>query len=341
MEDHNFQSSLRTDTGRILPRTPRASPLRWLRNLLLVLLIPAGILCYFYIETTAPPAFTPDTFVLVPDGASLGEIAKLLEKDNVIRSSLLFNIMVAHLGKEKSVVSGMYLFRTPSDLFAVAERMANGDHGIETRKITLPEGFTVSDMSETFSRQLPNFDADEFITTARTKEGYLFPDTYFFLLTATSGPVFATLSNNFSKKTATLFSHAAELHKNWSDTIIMASILEGEAATALDRRIVSQILWKRISIGMRLGVDAPFMYTLGKGSLQLTQSDLASDSPYNTYKHTGLPPTPIGNPGLDAIDAALHPATSTYLYYLSDKQGTMHYSKTFEEHKLNKTKFLY
>ena len=341
MEERNFQTSLRTDTGRILPETRRPSPLRWLRNLLLILLIPAGILCYFYIETTAPPAFTPDTFVLVPDGASLGEIAKLLEKDGVIRSSLLFNITVAHLGKEKSVVSGMYLFKTPIDLFAVALRMASGDHGIETRKITLPEGFTVSHMSETFSRELPNFAADEFITTAHTKEGYLFPDTYFFFLTATSGPVFATLSDNFSKKTAALAIMAAMLHKNWSDTIIMASILEGEAATPLDRRIVSQILWKRIAIGMRLGVDAPFMYTLGKGSLELTQSDLTSDSPYNTYKNAGLPPTPIGNPGLDAIDAALHPATTTYLYYLSDRKGVMHYTKTFEEHKLNKTKFLY
>ncbi len=341
MEERNFQTTLRTDTGRIIPPKRRPSSLGWLRNLVLILLIPGGIVGYFFIETTPPPTFVPGTFVLVPDGANLGEIAKLLAKEHIIRSSLLFNITVAHLGKEKSIVSGMYLFKQPADLFAVAGRMASGDHGIETRKITLPEGFTNKQMGETFARELPNFVIDDFFADTKNSEGYLFPDTYFFLSTATSGPVRSALSDNFLKKTQTLHDEAIDNGKVWSDIITMASLLEGEAATPLDRRIVAQILWKRIAIGMRLGVDAPFMYTLGKGSLELTQSDLASDSPYNTYKNAGLPPTPIGNPGIDAIDAALHPATTTYLYYLSDKKGNMHYAKTFEEHKLNKTKFLY
>jgi UPF0755 protein len=120
----------------------------------------------------------------------------------------------------------------------------------------------------------------------------------------------------------------------------MASLIEEETATPEDRRIVSGILWKRLSSGMRLQVDATFAYTIGKGSLELTTEDLKSDSPYNTYRIYGLPPTPIVNPGLDAITAALHPTSSPYVYYLSDKNGVMHYSKTFEEHKLAKAKYL-
>ena len=308
--------------------------------LLLLVLLCTG--AYFSrAQITAPAAFVPNTFVLVPSGASLGDIAKLLKSDQVIRSALLFDIAVAHLGKEKGIPSGMYLFKNGSDVFAVAAKMASGDHGIETKKITLPEGYTIKDMSGVFAHELPNFIKEQFAADAKGMEGYLFPDTYFFLSTATSGPVLFTLTDNFNKKTATLLDEASAKEQKWSDLIIMASLLEGEASNAADRRIVAQILWKRIAIGMRLGVDAPFLYTLGKGSLELTQSDLASDSPYNTYRYAGLPPTPIGNPGLDAIDAAMHPATTTYLYYLSDKKGVMHYAKTFEEHKLNKTQFLY
>ena len=120
----------------------------------------------------------------------------------------------------------------------------------------------------------------------------------------------------------------------------MASIIEGEAVTPEDRRIVSGILWTRMKNGMRLGVDAPFAYIMGKGSLELTQTDLATTSPYNTYRVAGLPPTPINNPGIDAIAAALAPSSTPYLYYLSDKEGSMHYARTFAEHKLNKEKYL-
>jgi len=128
--------------------------------------------------------------------------------------------------------------------------------------------------------------------------------------------------------------------KNWSDIVIMASIIEEEAATAKDRRIISGILWKRLLKGMHLGVDAPFAYDIGKNSATLTTIDLKYDSPYNTYLYGGLPPTPITNPGLDSIDAALHPETSPYYYYLSDKGDTIHYAKTFDEHKVNKERYI-
>lgn len=138
------------------------------------------------------------------------------------------------------------------------------------------------------------------------------------------------LTDNFYQKTG---STSPEI-------IIMASLLEKEAKTEQDRKIISGILWKRLDVGMPLQVDASLNYINGKTSAEMTQKDLNQDSPYNTYKYKGLPLTPICNPGLDAISVALNPISSPYWYYLSDKNGIIHFAKTFEEHKENKFKYL-
>ena len=122
--------------------------------------------------------------------------------------------------------------------------------------------------------------------------------------------------------------------------IILASILEREANDEQSMKIVSGILQNRLKHGMALQVDASIEYVLDKSLSALTSEDLKIDSPYNTYLHTGLTPTPIGNPGLQAIDAVLHPAKTEYLYYITDADGHFHYAKTFEEHKRNVTKYL-
>ena len=120
----------------------------------------------------------------------------------------------------------------------------------------------------------------------------------------------------------------------------MASLLEEEARTTRSRQIISGILWKRIERGMRLQVDAVFPYILGKNTFELTLDDLAVDSPYNTYRYAGLPLGPISNPGLDSLRAALHPVQTPYLYYLSDKNGVFHWSRTYEEHLKKKKLYL-
>ncbi len=307
---------------------------------LLILLISAFGAWNAYLYTTAPEDFNENTLVDIPSGYSLQSIGKLLRDKSIIRSPFYFSLLVAHEGKEKNIASGMYLFKEPSSVFDVAHQLSSGMHGIEMKKITIPEGTTLSEISAIISREVPSFVAEDFLRETQGKEGYLFPDTYFFFSTATSGPIVLALKENFSKKTAPFLQETIATVQDWKSIITMASLIEGEAVTHVDRKIVSQILWTRIAKGMRLQVDAPFMYTSGKGSLELSHADLQSDSPYNTYRYGGLPPTPIGNPGLDGIDAALHPATTTYLYYLSDKTGAMHYAKTFEEHKQNKARFL-
>ena len=120
------------------------------------------------------------------------------------------------------------------------------------------------------------------------------------------------------------------------DVIIMASMLEKEARQLETRRVIAGILWKRLERGMPLQVDAVFGYILDRDTFSPSLNDLSINSPYNTYTHTGLPPGPIGNPGLESLDAALHPVETPYWYYLTGADGTMHYARTFAEHVANR-----
>jgi UPF0755 protein len=157
----------------------------------------------------------------------------------------------------------------------------------------------------------------------------------------TAEEAYEALRANFNKRIVVI-SDEIELFKHpVNDVVRMASILEEEARTTTSRRIIAGILWKRISIGMALQVDAAFQYVNGKrDSADLTLDDLKIDSPYNTYVYRGFPPTAITNPGLDSLFSAVTPIKTSYLYYLSDKKGEMHYARTFEEHVANKNKYL-
>lgn len=293
------------------------------------------------VAETLPPAGSPhDVTLRIPEGGTVSTVGSILLEHGVIRNKTLFTFVVQVRGLDTKMPSGEFLFHVPKNLFAVIGQLARHERGISQVRVTIPEGLTIKQMTAVFSATLPRFQSDEFFELAKDNEGYLFPDTYFFYSTATSGTVFLTLQNNFIVKTKALYDECGAMNKNWSNEIIMASIIEEEAVTDVDRKLVSGILWNRIKRGMRLQVDASFAYIMNKASSEVTVDDLNNDSPYNTYRHDGLPPKPISNPGLASIDAALHPTQSEYLYYLSDEDGGMHYAKTFEEHKLNKAKYL-
>lgn len=309
-------------------------------SLLLTLLFGSLFLLILWNESIAPPKdFSPETYIEIPKG-NLSDTAKFLKEHSLIRSETIFLFTVQRAGKERGVRAGEYFFKEPTNVFDVATRIMNGDHGMEEIKVTLPEGITAKEMGLILNTKFPVFDMNDFLALTRGEEGYLFPDTYFFYGNATSGAMVLTLEENFNTRTAEAKIKADGMGKKWEDVVIIASLLEEEATTPEDRKLVSGIIWKRLKKNMPLQIDATLGYITGKGSLELTKSDLKNDSPYNTYTHKGLPPTPISNPGLDALDAALHPTTSEYLYYLSDKDGVIHYAKTFEEHKLNKTRYL-
>ncbi|HXK39721.1 MAG TPA: endolytic transglycosylase MltG [Candidatus Paceibacterota bacterium] len=302
------------------------------------LVICAALLALFIAFFHTPRAFVPETLVSIPAGTPFSEAARLLKESGVITSAPLLRIAMLAGGGAEAMKAGDYLFERPEGTLSVARRLANGRYDLVTVRVLLPEGSTSKDMGRLLAEKLPHIDADVFGREARGFEGYLFPDTYFFLPTATSGEVIGVLRTTFDEKARGILSDESTFSA--ADVVIMASILEEEAKTPEDKHIVAGILWKRVHEGMRLQVDAPFVYLLGKASHELTQEDLVLDSPYNTYLYEGLPPAPISNPGLESLEAALRPMETPYWFYLSDSEGMIHYAETFEEHVANKQRYI-
>ena len=288
---------------------------------------------------------TPDRFplgqvVTIYSGQSLQEITDNLYNTHVIKSPFVFRTHVIILGGEKRVIAGDYLLDSrvgPADL---AYRLVEGKFHLPVVKMTIPEGWNVFEIGDYLEKKLLNFNKKLFLTLAKEKEGYLFPDTYFVSPTAKPEEIVERMYRTFEQKIISVpgFSTTTRPIK---DIIIMASIIEDEARTTESRQIISGILWKRLSIKMALQVDSAFKYINGKNTFELTAGDLKINSPYNTYLYNGLPQGPIGNPGLDSIFSALNPINTKYLYFLTSRDGkTIHYAKTFEEHKKNRELYL-
>ncbi len=254
----------------------------------------------------------------IEPGMSLRSVSLKLKNENYIRSRLALEAFVIIFDKEKRVISTNYYFEGKLSVYEIARRITKGEHEMAPISVTIPEGFNVNQIGDIFAEKLINFDKTKFLLTTENLEGYLFPDTYFFLVNDNEESVVKSMSKNFEKKIDPLLLEITASGKTIEDIIIMASIIEGEAKGDADRDIISGILWKRISINMPLQVDVAM----------------------ETYKTKGLPDRPIGNPGLLAIKAAIYPKSSSYLYYLHDKDGNIHYSRTYSEHLKNISKYL-
>lgn len=311
------------------------------RSTLIIVLFGLLIGGAYYGMLRPPEQFPYGALVSVSEGATLTETATSLEEQGIVRSAMALRIVVTILGGERSVHAGDYLFKVPTNALSVARALVVGAYGLEPIRIRVPEGMSVSRMARIFDAQLERFDKDRFIQEAQPQEGYLFPDTYFFLPNATEDTVIKTMRSNFDIHIEELAGAIVASGHTQEEIVIMASILEREASNTTDRRMISDVLWSRIEKGMRLQVDATFVYTLGKGSFDITRAELRDkNDPYNTYVHYGLPPSAIGNPSLDSLRAAATPISNPYLFYLADHSGITHYAKTYTEHLRNKAKYL-
>jgi UPF0755 protein len=271
-------------------------------------------------------------------GTSLGQVGVALEEAGIIRSSFLFKV----LGKvfSSQVVAGSYRFSGRENIISVFIRLHRGGYGVAAVKVQIPEGLYREQIAKLLDSRLGEFDAKEFMTLTEGKEGYLFPDTYYFPPTTNAKEVVTILTDSFNEKTRTLRQASEAAGISFHELVTMASLVEREAATEKDKKLVAGILWKRIKLKIPLQVDAVFVYLIGKGSAGLSTSDLGLKSPYNTYTNLGLPPGPIANPGLESLEASLHYQDSPYLFYLSDSKNVIHYAVTFEEHVENKKKYI-
>lgn len=302
----------------------------------------SAIVNIFILET--PNQFPVGLVNTISEGSSVNEIATALQKNHVIRSSLAFRLILEITRQTRTLKAGDYLFDHPINLLEVTKRISNGKFGLEPVRVTIYEGTSNVEIARQLSDMLTDFDPFTFLQKSRDLEGYLFPDTYFFLPNVSAEVVIETMHKNFDSKIADvqplIDGVVTEKGVTLNNIITLASVIEKEASREVDRRLISGVMWNRLDINMPLQVDATLSYIMGRNTYNLTLNDLAFDSPYNTYKYKGLPPAPITNPGISSIMAALQPEPSDYLYYLSDKIGNTYYAKDFATHKVNKAKYV-
>lgn len=304
-----------------------------------VILIVGVFLLSGYLLLASPLNFSPAT-LMIKAGTSASDISKELADAHVVVSPIPLWLLLRVSGGDSKIRAGTYRFAAPEDVFSIQRRLVTADYGLPPVRITFTEGVTVREAAAQVAAAVPGIAAHEFLVAGRPYEGYLFPDTYFLPPSSDAASIIATMRANFDAKLAPLASDIAASGHSLGDIIIMASLIEKEARTDENRHIVAGILWNRLARGMPLQVDAVFGYIFDRDTYSPSFADLKVDSLYNTYMHKGLPPGPIANPGLDAIDAALHPTKTNYLYYLTGTDTVMHYATTYADHQANRKKYL-
>lgn len=302
----------------------------------------AGLCFAFYLYAqhlnTAPDEFAATEFVVKP-GDTAAEIASGLTQQNIIRSELLLEVIYAAFEDPTQIKAGRYVFNEPQTTLEVARTLVAGQFGNELVSITFLEGESVVMFTKRADEQLSDFDAQRFSNLAQNFEGKLFPDTYRVPADYSADDLFTLLREQHDETTQELFA-TASTSLSREEVVILASILEREANSKESMRTVAGVFLNRIEIGMPLQADATIEYVLETPIHELPPGQLAAElreieSPYNTYKNIGLTPTPIGNPGRQAIAAVLNPIESEYLYYITGTDGEFYYASTYNQHLIN------
>lgn len=277
---------------------------------------------------------------VVGQGAGVREIANNLKSEGLIRDPIVFFLLTKRLGVDKDIQAGDFRLNPSMNMYDVIEALRHGTLDIW---VTIPEGLRTNEIAEILKKKIPTYQ-DIWSTELQKHEGYLFPDTYLISRDADINSIISIFQNNFEKKYSTLDTSKTDLTKNQIVTI--ASLIEREARHDQDRPLVSSVINNRLDIGMKLDIDATIQYALGYQPLEkrwwkrsLTAGDKLLNSPYNTYKVAGLPPTPISNPGLESLRAAINPANTNYLYYITDKNGVNRYAEDLDGHEANIEKY--
>lgn len=307
----------------------------------------------FYLLYFAPADYRSDKYLFnVAPGYGLNQIIAELHAEGYVRSQLGPRIAFLFNPAAK-VQAGTYNISPRMNAWAIADILSSGETA--TERVTVPEGYTVAQIADLlnskniidlreFNQAASSFPPDyEFLKSrpgGQGLEGYLFPDTYNIDKGTPAIDILNLFLTTFEKRIQPLLSSVEASKYNLHQTMTLASLVEKEARTEVDRRLVAGVILNRLDQNMRLDVDATVRYLTNNWEDPITQADLNINSPYNTRKVAGLPPGPICNPGLAAIQAVLSPTKSDYLYYLTDNDGITHYAKTLSDHNANKAKYL-
>ena len=316
-----------------------------------VILVVLSFGIYFFAQSMADPVDPSQTdtqIFVIKKGQAVDSIGQSLQEAGLIKSPLGFKYVVARHGLSKNLQAGTFRLSPSMSSYEIAQELT---HGTLDTWVTLIEGWRREEMAAAlaaaFAEHGVDFDEDEFLTLTKGQEGYLFPDTYLFPLSADEEMVVSVLANTFNQKvTQGLAQDIANSNLTLNQILTLASLVEREANTDESRKIVAGILLNRLNNDWPLQVDATLQFVLGYDPVSqswwkpptVAQKEL--NSPYNTYQNPGLPPAPIASPSLASIEAVLSPTPTDYWYYLTGNDGNMYYAKTLEQHNQNIANYL-
>ena len=332
--------------------------LRTLSTLLLIVVLAAAVWLAWVLYLPVQPRGTQ--FVLLRPGWPSRHIASELQSAGIVRSARAF--LLLHYALGRTLKAGEYKFDQAATARQVHDRLARGDIYVHT--VTIPEGYNLYDIAYAV-QQAGLGSAQDFIKTAAadvvfirdldpqaaTLEGYLFPDTYGFTRTQTMHDMIGIMVHRFRREAEQLglicpiktdtppqpsagLAGCPDLHA----VVTMASIVEKETAVPEERPVVASVYYNRLQRRIALAADPTVIYAAlvsGRYNGSIHQADLQFDSPYNTYRHAGMPPGPIANPGRASLQAGLHPASTDFVYFVSDANGHHRFARTLDEHNRN------
>jgi UPF0755 protein len=291
------------------------------------------------------------TDVIVPRGSTFAQVVTVLQDRGVLQNPLAFRLLARLRHVDADVKAGEYRFPAHQTSDEILVRLVRGEQFAVW--VTIPEGFTAHEIARALSaRALGDASAydrlflhDGGITVGGTHtvnlEGYLFPSTYLVPTDDRPDRVAKLLVGQFRRELPRdAEARAKALGQTVPGVVTIASLVEREGKADEDRPLIASVIYNRLRRGMPLEVDASIEYTFPEHHDVITKRDLEVDSPYNTYRHTGLPPTPIANPGKASLDAAFAPANSEYLYYVAKPDGHSAFAKTLDEHNANVARYL-
>ncbi len=276
---------------------------------------------------------------VIPKGTPVRMIGNELKKEGLIRDPVVFFIYVKKAGLDRSIQAGSYKLSASMGLPQIIDTMGHGQIDIW---VTIPEGLRSEEIAEILESSIPTY-SSTWKSALKAEEGYLFPDTYLIPKDADVEQVITILKNNFYTKIEGI--GLSKTTPNLKEILTMASLIEREALRDDEKPMIASVITNRLAEGMALDIDASLQYSKGKSTQGKwwdvpTVEDRKIDSEFNTYKYPGLPPSPIANPGIQAISAAKNPASSNYFYYIHDTKGSVHFARTLSEHNSNVAKYL-
>lgn len=333
---------------------------KFLKFMFVLILI--GVFCatffgyQWYSSGTTKTFHNEDVTITIPMGSSTSKIASILKEKDIIKNEDLFKWKVKQSGLANSFKAGEYNIPTQQPLDMLLQRFAEGDVvEIETVKVTFQEGLTLEQIAEKvdssglatkeeFLNVAHNWSGEEWFLQGTNidqyrLEGFLYPETYEFTLDSTSEDIINKMLKEFDKRVSKYKLQMQEHELGIRGVMTVASLIEKEARHDEDRGKIAGVIYNRIDQDMRLGIDASVLYVVGHKE-EITKDDLNIDSPFNTRKYKGLPPSPISTSSEASVEAALYPVEHDYIFYVADRDtGYHHFAVTYKEHQENTEKY--